>query len=358
MELLIADGGYSTTIFISGADQENCRYFDTLKVSILSARSAAVNPEFRNHHLLVSFLAVADTGHFREAAARLHISQPPLTRRIQALEQELGVSLFTRTTRRVALTPAGEQLARRLRPCFDEIEAACQEARMSRQTTAPMVIGMTPALDDSVLPSRSWLEAQLGRSVEIERRSSRELLTRLAKQDYDAAITLQLALIGLPSQLPAQVESVEVGRDPLWVILPEAGLDGKGCYQASAQASPVELCELGDTPLFWFPRRDNPEYFDHCERLFQRAGYRPPRREEPQDHHRLLARVAASEGIALVPQSFLATRRDGVIARPLSARWAELTTRIAIAWRRDNDDARNIALRLAEALQEHTPVQQ
>ena len=68
--------------------------------------------------------------------------------------------------------------------------------------------------------------------------------------------------------------------------------------------------------------------------------------------------MAAGEGIALVPQSFLATRRDGVIARPLSARWAELTTRIAIAWRRDNDDARNIALRLAEALQEHTPVQQ
>lgn len=61
------------------------------------------------------FIVLAEELNFRQAAEKLHISQPPLTRRIRQLEQELGVSLFERTTRRVALTEAGQSLLREAR---------------------------------------------------------------------------------------------------------------------------------------------------------------------------------------------------------------------------------------------------
>ncbi|MGQ7246368.1 LysR family transcriptional regulator [Halomonas sp. V046] len=276
---------------------------------------------------LISFLAVAHTGSFRQAAAKLHLSQPPLTRRIQALEADLGVKLFERTTRRVALTPAGECLAARLRPCFAEIEAACDAVRQSGTPPSALAVGMTPAVDRSALPGADWLEATLEAPVHLVREPSRELLARLTS--WEQGRRLQLAFIGLPCEVPGGLATAVIGHDPVWVALAEA-------HPLAAQ-SVIDLKRLNDTPLLWFARRDNPAYFDHCERHFRRGGYQPARREEPQDHHQLLASVAAAEGAALIPASFLATRRSGVVTRPLTSAWQGLAIAIAVAWRSDDD---------------------
>ncbi|MBY5929013.1 LysR family transcriptional regulator [Halomonas sp. DP8Y7-1] len=297
---------------------------------------------FKRCDRLISFLAVADTGHFRQAADRLHLTQPPLTRHIQALEQELGVTLFTRTTRQVRLTPAGERLARRLRPCFEEIEAAWHDASAPTDQPCPIAIGMTPAVDDGLLPSRAWLEAHLDQTVDIERQPSSRLLSRLLKDD---ARPLSLALVGLPITLPEPLECHIVADDPLWVLMSDALAERLG------EDRDVDLCRLSDRPLFWFSRRDNPDYFDHCERLFRIHGYQPQRLREPDDHHQLLALVAADEGIALAPQSFLVTQRQGVTSRPLSPRWSDLRTRLALAWNRHDDASCRLAQRLVAALQ-------
>lgn len=76
-----------------------------------------------------TFVAVAEEGSLSRAARRLHISQPPLTRQIHALEDELGVALFARSSRGMRLLPAGEAFLARARVVLAEVDAAVDAAR-------------------------------------------------------------------------------------------------------------------------------------------------------------------------------------------------------------------------------------
>jgi LysR family transcriptional regulator, nitrogen assimilation regulatory protein len=86
---------------------------------------------------LRAVVTIAETGTLVRAARRLHISQPPLTRKVRALEEELGVELFERGARGMRPTPAGEVLLDRARVILADVERVAEEARALARGSPP-----------------------------------------------------------------------------------------------------------------------------------------------------------------------------------------------------------------------------
>ena len=98
------------------------------------------------------FLTLAEELHFGRTAERLHMPQPRVSRLVSALERQVGGTLFERTSRRVRLTPLGEQLRGQLRPAYQQLTAALDEARAAARHTAGVLrIGFSPTSNMAVL---------------------------------------------------------------------------------------------------------------------------------------------------------------------------------------------------------------
>lgn len=254
------------------------------------------------------FVAVAEALSFRKAADALALTQPPLTRQVQALEDALGVQLLVRDRRGVELTAEGRdvlQAAQALLAQADALAGRYRSAKASRAGAQPTLrLGVTTVVDASLF---TWVEpalaaAQPGLKVEIRRQISQKSIADLMRGRLDAAV------IGLPSDTHDLVVE-KLTDDPLMVAMPSG--------HRLAKARLVDLKALEPGPLFWFKRTLNPAYFDHFERVFRRLGFAPDRLPEPQDHHVLLGLIADGQGVALVPRSLTAIARPGVVYKPL-----------------------------------------
>jgi DNA-binding transcriptional LysR family regulator len=260
---------------------------------------------------LQCFLAVAQELNFRRAAELLNMSQPPLSRQIQGLEDLLRVRLIERDTQRVSLTPAGVAFRDEAHRLLLALDAAVGGMRAafhgddSAGADATVRMGLTSVINHCLMPALDALvgdPAFTGARV-LERAWSRQLVERVRGGALDLAIVGDIAAPG------AELALESLGCEPMVLALPQA--------HPAAARDRVDLAELGDLPLFWFARADNPAFYDKCERAFRRLGYAPLRRPEPKDFTVLLAAVAAGEGVALCPQSMRATSRIGVAYRAL-----------------------------------------
>ncbi len=264
------------------------------------------------------FLAVAETLHVGRAAARLHMSQPPLSRQIRQLEDQLGVELFVRGKAGITLTAAGAAFLPEVRRTLAQVEKALAAARAARDTPGgQFTFGYTTVFDRSAIPD---VAAELGARFPGWR--------LLAKGKHSISLVrdikngaMDAAFIGLHTEAPGlTVETVR--REPLVVALP-AG------HRLAARRK-LSFAELQGETLYWFERRLNPGYYDHCQAYFERIGFRPATLPEPADHHILLGLIAEGRGVALIPASLQQVRRQGVAFRPLKDN--ALSAGIAVAY--------------------------
>jgi DNA-binding transcriptional LysR family regulator len=252
---------------------------------------------------LLLFLAVADALSFRQAAETLHLSQPPLSRAIRELEERLGTRLFDRNTNGVTLTPAGEKLlpyARSVAKLLREAEAALTPQGLP----ANLRLGLTSAVEPA------WFRGLVqrvqathpGTLVSTFSDTSPRLIRLLRAGKLDAAF------IALPTDAHG-LDVREVDRLPMVVALPST--------HHLAKRRAVGLADLAREKVLWFERARQPAFYDHCQTIFSRHGFAPSKLREPSDHHVLLGDVANGRGIALLPKSFTALRRTGVVYRSL-----------------------------------------
>ena len=238
------------------------------------------------------FVAVAEELHFRKAAERLHVAQPAVSEQIRKLEQELGVTLFTRTQRSVALTPAGTAFLEEARHVLRHAEVAQQAARNAGdRATTRLRIGYLPDSLPARVPRALRHLAVSAPSVEVD------LTTGPALRLIDDVRTRRLDAV--VTSLPAPTQGLRVtslGEQGAVVVLPAS--------HPRAVDSAIALRHLAPERLVVLPRDADPAFHNAVAAICHAAGLSPTFVEipEPRVEHVLLA-VAAGAGPALLPEA-------------------------------------------------------
>jgi DNA-binding transcriptional LysR family regulator len=256
------------------------------------------------------FVAVAEELHFRRAAERLHISQPPLSQQIRALEDELGFVLLIRTRRRVELTPAGAAFLRDARALLGELDGAVATARrIDAGQTGRLRINFVGSALFSIVPGTVERFRRSRPGVEIE-------LHERATVDQLRAVRAGLADVGLvrpPIEPGGELSVRTVLRERTVAALP-AG-------HPLAALSRVPLRRLAAQPLVLFPRDQAPGFHDLLIGALVGTGAHPAAPRVIQyapEMLTIIGLVAAGTGVSLVPESVQRLGLDGVTYRPVT----------------------------------------
>lgn len=239
------------------------------------------------------FIAVAEELHFGHAAARLNISQPPLSQQIQLLEQQIGARLLARTNRSVALTPAGKQFLADSRQILTQVEdAAARAARLHQGQTGELRIGFTS--------SAPFIKAVSDTLSSFRRRypdvhlQTREINTREQIAPLHDG-TLDLGLMR-NTQLPETLAWQVVLREPLLAMVPRD--------HPLATQTCVTLGELAKEPFVFFDPHVGTGLYDDILGLMRRYGLTPVIAQEVGEAMTIIGLVAAGLGVSILPASF------------------------------------------------------
>jgi DNA-binding transcriptional LysR family regulator len=264
------------------------------------------------------FVAVAEERHFGRAAQRLHMSQPPLSMQIKALERELGIGLLERTSRRVALTDAGRAFLERAKIILGAVEEAREVARGAEQgLQGRLEVGFISSASLSLLPPsiRLFRERFGGVELELKELTSAQQIDAL----YEGGI--RVGLVRLPLRAPG-IRFEPVLEERLVVALPSG--------HALEDLDRVSLETIVDLPLIFFTRQLIPGFHAQIVELFQRVGAFPKVAQHAVHLQTIVGLVASGVGIAILPSSAERVSREGVVYRALDV--PDATSWMGLAW--------------------------
>lgn len=251
------------------------------------------------------FVCVAEEQNIGRAALRLHISQPPLTRQIQQLEEQVGALLFKRTSRGVELTDAGRVL-------YDEACSILAQAERAAERTHKAALGLLGRIDVAIFGSGIFgvIPQLLRRFREAYPEVSIALHTMTKEEQIDALRHRRITVAFNRLVRPTEGLCCEtILAEPLFVAVPE------GAPLAARTAIAIE--ELHDQPLVLFPTGSRPSFIDRVHEMCRAAGFVPLVAQEVGDVVHAVALVGTGFGATIVPRSATFIRIPGVTYRSL-----------------------------------------
>lgn len=267
-----------------------------------------INPAHRGIDIrqLRYFLVLAEELNFRRAAERLHLTQPPLSRQIAALEAALGTRLLDRDGATTRLTTAGRRAQRAFQSAVQAFDAALAEvANPAAGRRTGLRLGLPWWVDMSAFQAldAAWCAASGQAALEPVLEIGPKLLEGLQQRRLDAA------LIAMPQEL-AGLRHVAVARLRHVALIPSAS--------PLARKRALRLRDLEALPAFLrFPKRQNPALWLHYQRQYEAHGFRPPVEAEAPGTTATLAQIAAGRGGTLMPAAMARQRYAGVACRRL-----------------------------------------
>ncbi|MDO9432132.1 MAG: LysR family transcriptional regulator [Pseudomonadota bacterium] len=276
------------------------------------------------------FAAVAEVLHFGRAAKQLNMTQPPLSQSIMALERELGVALFVRSKRSVALTPFGEQWLVHVRAALAGVGALPELAKRLRDGEAGRLeLSFVSTADYSILPDLVRRYAALYPAVEIALTEATSDVQIAALLDGKGHVGIIIPPAG--GELAEPLSYRRLVSEPLVAAVPESWIE-EGRLSLVADELPPEA--VVGAPLIIFPRRSAPAFYDLVTGYFTAHGGNARIVQEAIQMQTIISLVSAGMGIALVPASLRSLARTGV--RYVSLREGAPSLESGIVWRRDD----------------------
>jgi DNA-binding transcriptional LysR family regulator len=256
-------------------------------------------------------VAVARERNFTRAAKGLRIAQPPLSRQIQQLEEDLGVVLIERGSRPVRLTDAGRLLYEQAMQVLERVEEIRAMTRRIHEAEQPRFsIGFVASTLYGYLP-------EVIRRYRAARPAVELVLIELTTLEQIAALKEGRIDVGF-GRIPfddAAIERTLLRNEKLSAALPRT-------HALAARTGRLRLDELAGDPLVVYPKAPRPSYADQVLALFRERGLKPPVVHEVRELQTALGLVAAEAGVCLVPASVERLRRDNIVYRPLGEQGA------------------------------------
>jgi len=267
------------------------------------------------------FVVLAEELHFRRAAQRLNITQPPLTMAIQALERRLGAPLFERTQRSVALTPAGRALlpeVRRLLQAAEDLPRQAQAAAAG--VSGRLRLAFVSSIAYGPLPEwlRSFRHANPDVVLALREATIDIQLEAFASGEIDAGFVLHAQ-----GAAPPGLRAWRALHEPLVMALPER-------HPLTTRPS-LTFDRVASEPLVIFPRSIAPSLFDAIVGHYRARRATPRIEQEANQMQTIVNLVSAGIGVAWVPASLMQLQRPGVVYRALSD--VPLSCDTSLVWR-------------------------
>jgi len=271
------------------------------------------------------FVAVAEELHFGRAAARLHMTQPPLSRQIKILEHALNAELFIRTSRSVRLTPAGRSFLPEAKHLLKLAESAALVAQSIASGKAGSIkIGFTGGAAQSFLPALVTECRLLLPDVAL-------LLKEMVSGDQVDALESGQIDVGFlrPPVARADLNSLQVITEPLIAAVPRG--------HRLTRKKDILIQDLDGEPFIMYAPFEARYFYDLLAGQFAKAKILPRYVQHLSQIHSILALVRAGLGVALIPQSAGTLHVEQVVLRPIRLTPAR-PVELHMAWRRHDEN--------------------